>query len=248
MLAEERLNKILTIVERKKTVSVQELIEALDTSESTIRRDLTLLHRKGKLIKVRGGAIALGGDYKTNDDDISIRQDMNREDKIKIARYAAGLIAPNDFVYLDAGTTTEIMIDYITEKSAKFVTNATNHAGKLARKGYTTYILGGELKPITDAILGDEAIASLKKYNFTKGFWGTNGINLKAGFSTPDVNEAMVKAEAMRHCKECYVLGDSSKFNHISSVTFANFEDCNIITTNLEDKTLRRRKNIKEIE
>ena len=98
----------------------------------------------------------------------------------KIARYAAGLVEPNDFVYLDAGTTTELMIDYLTEKDITFVTNAVSHARKLSMAGYTTYILGGEFKATTEAIVGDEAIESLQKYNFTKS--DTNNANVENAF------------------------------------------------------------------
>ena len=56
MLAEERFSLIMEQLNRKRTVTVQELCEALNTSESTIRRDLTELDRLGKLNKVHGGA------------------------------------------------------------------------------------------------------------------------------------------------------------------------------------------------
>ncbi len=53
-------------------------------------------------------------------------------------------------------------------------------------------LIGGELKAATEAIVGNEAYVNLKKYNFTKGFWGANGVNPMAGFTTPDINEAMI--------------------------------------------------------
>ena len=59
MLAEERFSEILKLVNEYKTITVQELTELLDMSESTIRRDLTTLHKRGKLIKVHGGATAV---------------------------------------------------------------------------------------------------------------------------------------------------------------------------------------------
>lgn len=85
------------------------------------------------------------------------------------------------------------MIDFITARQAVFVTNAITHAKKLAQKGCTVYILGGEFKAITEAIVGEEAVSSVEKYNFTKGFWGANGISMQRGFSTPELKEALVK-------------------------------------------------------
>nr|WP_319488833.1 DeoR/GlpR family DNA-binding transcription regulator [uncultured Caproiciproducens sp.] len=248
MLTEERYAAILKLVEKKKVVTVSELTEAFNSSESTIRRDLTALNNIGKLNKVHGGATAIDVFYSTKDDDVSIRQSRNTDQKNAVGRYAASLIEENDFVYIDSGTTTEKMIDYITMKNAVYVTNGTVHAKKLAQKGCHVYILGGELKMATDAVVGNEAIESLKKYNFTKGFFGTNGISLKVGFTTPDVSEALVKAEAMSKCNVKYVLADDSKFNSISPITFANLDSAVVITTVLDDRQYKKYTTILEVE
>lgn len=248
MLIETRLNEILHLLEVRKSITVLELTQELDASESTIRRDLTLLHNRGLLNKVYGGATSLELGYMTLDDEVANRQNKNREEKIKIAQYAATLVKTDDFVFLDAGTTTELLIDYLEEKNAVFVTNATVHAKKLAQKGFKIYILGGELKASTEAVIGGEAIVGLSKYHFTKGFWGTNGVNVSIGYSTPDVNEAGVKRKAMEQCRERYVLCDSSKFNQISPVSFANFSSATCITVKCLDGTYRKYSNILEVE
>lgn len=247
LLADERFTGILEIVRKKGSVTVAELSKILGVSESTIRRDLTLLDKQGLLVKVHGGATNLNIHYVTKDADMETKHDMNREDKRKIAKYAAGIIKPDDFVYIDAGSTTELMIDYITQKNAIFVTNATVHARKLAQKGFQVYILGGELKPTTDAIVGSEAILCLQKYNFSIGFWGANGVNQQSGFSTPDIHEGIVKSEAMKRCRDRYVLCDVTKFEQISSASFGEFSSATIITTRLQDRNLKKCNNIKEV-
>lgn len=247
MLTEERFAKILSILESMGSVTVQQLMTELDASESTIRRDLTALDAGGQLIKVHGGAVLKNTVYSTRDDEVVHRKEQNKEAKEVIAKYAAGLVEPGDFVYIDAGTTTERMIDYLSQKNAVFVTNAITHAKKLAGKGFTVYILGGEFKAVTEAIVGEEAVATLEKYNFTKGFWGTNGICLQRGFSTPELKEAMVKRKSMENCKQRYVLADESKFNQISSVTFGDFESASVITTELKQKAFRNCKNIIQV-
>ena len=136
MLVEERFREIQKYVESHGTVTVQELTDLLNTSESTVRRDLTELHKRGTLIKVHGGATTVGTSVRTRDEELSVRRDRNTEEKHKIAVYAAELIEADDFVYLDAGTTTACMIPYITEKTATFVTNAVSHALELAGKGF----------------------------------------------------------------------------------------------------------------
>ncbi|MGL4573133.1 MAG: DeoR/GlpR family DNA-binding transcription regulator [Clostridium sp.] len=240
MISEERFERILKLLEEKNTVTVTELVEKLNTSESTIRRDLNFLDKENKLKKVHGGATSLDVVYDTKDDEVFIRQGLNVDEKVRIAKYAASLIEENDFVYIDAGTTTELMIDFITETKAIYITNGIVHAKKLIQKKCNVYIIGGELKLSTEAIVGIEAIDSLKKYNFTKGFFGTNGIDPKSGFTTPDIQEALVKREALNKSNKGYILADRSKFNHISAVTFGEINKGIIITTELEDSRFRK--------
>lgn len=247
MLGEDRQNSILSLLNERGSITTTELMNELDASESTIRRDLNFLDAEGLLVKVHGGAIAKDRGYYTVDSLVSVRSGLNIEDKQKIAKYAAELIEEGDLVYIDAGTTTELMIDFIKVKNVTFVTNSINHAKKLTKCGYTTYVLGGEFKYLTEAIVGEEAIMGLDKYNFTKGFFGTNGITLKNGFSTPDPKEAMVKQKSMQKTKTKYVLCDSSKFSQISSVTFAAFDSATIITTNIKDSNYKNKKNIVEV-
>ena len=101
------------------------------------------------------------------------RLKQNRNEKEQIARYAASLISDNDFIYIDAGTTTELLIDYIEQRrNVTFVTNGISHAKKLTQAGFRVHILGGEFKLETEAIVGEEAMLLLDKYNFTKRILG----------------------------------------------------------------------------
>ena len=247
MLAEERFEKILAIIEKEGSVTVQYLMGELDASESTIRRDLNTMDANGLINKVHGGAVAKRQVIHTSDENINNRKLLNAADKKKIAKYAADLIVPGDFVYLDAGTTTEMMIDYLQTTEAVFVTNAIGHAKMLADKGCRVYILGGEFKSSTEAIVGEEAVVTLAKYNFTKGFWGTNGVTVTNGFTTPEIKEAMIKKKSMENCKERYVLADPSKFSQISSITFADFDEATIVTTELSQSTYKKYQNVLEV-
>lgn len=233
MLAEERLAKITRRVNEQGSVTAQELMEYLNASESTIRRDLNTLDAAGEIIKVHGGAMSLQTSFKTHDDEISDRRVINTEEKKLIAKCAASLIKKDDFVYIDAGTTTEYLIEYISEKNAVYVTNSVNHARSLLQIGCEVYLVGGRLKSVTEAIVGSETLEVLSKYNFTIGFWGTNGIHKKTGFTTPDCEEAGVKRTAFMNCKNRYIMADSSKFDSISPIKFADFDDAVIITEKL---------------
>ena len=87
---------------------------------------------------------------------------------------------------------------------------------------------------MTEAIIDSEAIISLSKYNFTKGFFGTNGLSSDRGFTTPDVREADIKNFAMRRCAKKFVLCDSSKFNKYQS-NFAAGSDITVITDKITE-------------
>lgn len=239
MLTEERYNIILNYLAEKRVATVTELTTLLDSSDSTVRRDLHALHRMGKLYKVHGGATAMDNSYQTHEDDVKTKTDMFIDEKRKIAKYAASLIEPDDFVYLDAGTTTLQMIEYITETEATYVTNGVQHAARMTARGFKTYILGGRLKATTEAVIGTEAIRHLSFTNFNKGFFGSNGVSTKAGFATVDFSEANVKREAFGRCRQRYVLADKSKFKRIFPVSFGKLEDAIIITDKLEDAKYR---------
>ena len=248
MLTEERYSIILEQVKQKKSVTLTELCELLGASESTVRRDLTALDEKGLIKKVHGGAISTD-DRSLNlvERDVEAKSKLFTEEKIAIARYAASLIDDGDLVFIDAGTTTEKMIDYLPDKNATFVTNAFVHAKKLAQRGFKVFIPAGEIKVTTEAIVGAECVSSLQSYNFTKSFIGANGISLSAGITTPDRNEASVKNVVVQNSRNVYILADHSKFEQIASVTFAQLGRVKIITDKLQDKKYHSKANIKEV-
>ncbi|MBR5635485.1 MAG: DeoR/GlpR transcriptional regulator [Pseudobutyrivibrio sp.] len=231
MLTEERRTRIIEIVNDKKAVSVNELVELLDTSAATIRRDINELNRARKLIKVFGGATSISSkDVITKEDAVKQKAQKNVVEKDNISRYAASLIQDNDFVYIDAGTTTLAMLEYINNHKAKYITNGVVHAKLLMDKGLEVIMIGGRLKVSTEAVVGPDCTEFIRKYHFTKAFMGTNGISVGAGFTTPDADEAMIKTAAIRHAYKSYILADHTKFDEINSVTFAELNECTIIT------------------
>lgn len=243
MLTEERKSQILKLVEQNGGVSVQELMVLLNASESTIRRDLNDLDKRELLIKVHGGAVSVSKNI-TADSSVSSRTDLNREKKKRIGRYAASLIEDGDLIYLDAGTTTGFIIDYLSCKNTVFVTNAIMHARKLCSLGYQVYMPGGMLKEQTEALTGIQTCEYLARFHFTKGFFGTNGITVKEGFTTPDIQEGTVKETAVKHTGQCFVVCDSSKFDRVSSVTFADFSRASIITDETVTAVYRKYDNL----
>ena len=247
MLTEERWASILDIVEREKAVSVPELEAVLGVSASTIRRDLTQLNRMGKLVKVHGGATSIETQYVGKDITMEEKYSMNNEEKQIIGRYAAGLIGPDDFVYIDAGTTTSRLIDFIENDKATYVTNGIVHARKLIQKGLNAYMVGGKVKPVTEAVVGAEGINNLKNLNFSKAFMGTNGIDLQLGYTTPDIEEAMIKEMAINQSYMAFIIADHTKFRRVFPVTFSPLTKCCIITDALPDTKYAKETIIKEV-
>ena len=250
MIAEERYARIVGVVNDRGAVSVPELMSMLDASESTIRRDLAKLDDMRRLNKVHGGATRIRNEYVVSDQSFAGRQSMHMAEKKAIAAYAARLIGPDDFVFVDGGTTTECLVDAITETHATYLTNSLPHAQRLLAKGCRTLLPGGEVKSLTEVLVGAETVNTIRRYHFTIGFWGTNGVGLETGFTTPEFSEAAVKQISLEHTVNPCVLADSSKFSKISLITFADFGDATVVTDRLPagDGAYRSAGNVVEVE
>ena len=156
MIAEERLTQIVKMVNERGVVSVPEIMSALNASESTVRRDLVKLDRMGLINKVHGGATRIREELIVSDQSFVGRHALHMEEKRQIAKFAATLIEPDDFVFIDGGTTTECLVDAITETRATYLTNSLPHAQRLLAKGCRTLLPGGEVKPVTEVLVGAE--------------------------------------------------------------------------------------------
>lgn len=247
LLTQERHNEILKLLAEKQTITVIELSKALNTSQSTIRRDLNKLDRLGKLTKVFGGATVNAQRFEARDDTVSMRKQLNIEEKRSIGEYAATLINNFDLVYIDAGTTTKSLVSFINNKNATYITNAVEHGRYLMKKGFNVYIIGGKLKASTECVVGADAVNYLQKFNFTKSFLGTNGIDIHTGFTTPDNEEANVKSEVFNRSYTTFILADHSKFRKVYPVTFGKLSQACIITGKLKDKDFEDKTVIKEV-
>lgn len=232
MLAEERLSRIMKLLSQQRTATVQELCEALDASESTIRRDLNELDRMGKVNKVHGGATLPDSQFLADEPTMAAKEALAVVQKKCIAKAAAALITAEDFVFLDAGSTTLALVRELSGPAldARYVTNGVAHARLLAQKGCKVFLVGGLLRPETEAIIGAAALHSLQQYNFTKAFLGANGVALDAGFTTPDPEEAAVKAAVVRRAREAWFLVDDSKFARIYPAVIAELSGGAILT------------------
>ena len=250
MLAEERFALILEQLNEKRTVTVQQLCEALHTSESTIRRDLTQLDRQGLLKKVHGGATLVGRTVLADEPPMAAREEQSVEEKRLIARAAAAMITEKDFIFLDAGSTTLALAAALEGPAlqAAYVTNGIAHARLLAQKSCHVCLPGGLLRPRTEAIIGAAAVTALQQFNFTKAFMGANGVAMEAGFTTPDPEEAAVKAAAICRARQIWFLTDDSKFGRIYPAVISALGDAAILTNRCPDPKYGQLTLVKETE
>lgn len=244
MIFQERLLKIINLIEKDGTVSTSKLVKILKVSEATVRRDLDYLEKENKIKRVHGGAIL----NKIAEEEISIdmKEDLELEAKREIAKLASRYVNDGDSIYLDAGTTTHELIEYIKDKKVKIVTNGLMHIEKLMKYNIETCLVGGNLKRKTKAIIGARAIEDLDDFSFDKAFIGVNGINEFNGYTTHDMEEALLKRKAIKKANKTYVLADSTKFDISYFSNIAKLEEA-IIITNKKDINEKIKKKTKII-
>ncbi len=243
MSLKERDEEILKLLDESPSqyVSVESLAEYFKTSESTIRRDLQRMSLEHKLMRVHGGAASLhfSGNFKFERLDREYLERERTEPEIKklIAREASHYVKEGSCIYLDASTTVASMIFFLpTYRNTYYVTNSPLLAQKLAERGLTCYVTGGELKMTTNAFIGPYAIDFINQFNFDIGFFGTNGIHPQAKFTTPDPQECAIKSAAISKCYSVYILADHTKFDNISTATFSDFTRPILITDVANEK------------
>ncbi|MDX8336404.1 MULTISPECIES: DeoR/GlpR family DNA-binding transcription regulator [Cetobacterium] len=229
MLNIERENSILELLKQKETIKIQEIVDLLNISEATARRDLASLEKKELLKRVHGGAILNNSSDTTKDFNIQFRRSLNRGEKEKIAEFAASFIKRDSCIFLDAGTTTLCMIKYLKNLNVKVVTNGLNLIDELEKYNIESFLVGGKIKSKTSCTVGFSAVQYLKTFNFQYAFIGVNALNLD-GYSTPDFEEALIKSEAINKGEKVFFLCDHSKIGKSSFTIFSTLDKGTLIT------------------
>ncbi|WP_214777097.1 DeoR/GlpR family DNA-binding transcription regulator [Exiguobacterium sp. s22] len=232
MLTKQRHQLILQRLSEQKVVKLKELVDLTDSSESTIRRDLTDLEAEGYLARVHGGATLIA----TPDEEPTFEEKRDRfvDEKVAIARKAATFIEDGMSIYLDAGTTTQAMVPFLEGKKIVVVTNSLPIANELFDLDIKTFVIGGELKRSTQALVGYNARESMMNYRVDLAFLGMNGIDLEAGYTTPDPEEALVKKTAIELAQTSFVLADVSKIGKRTFSRVATLDAAQLITSSDE--------------
>ncbi len=246
MYAMERQQGIERILADEGRVVVVDLAQRFDVTTETIRRDLASLEDAGSLVRVHGGAVAKDDDS-TNEPSVLDRVQQHGSAKRTIAARALDALGP-DFrgsVFIDAGTTAAAVADGLAARVAaapqgsrariEAVTHSLTIAPALATAdGISLTVIGGRIRGITAAAVGAETVSMIGRLRPDVAFIGANGISAGFGLSTPDPDEASVKAAIVRAARRVVVVADSSKHGRELLVSFASLRDIDVLVTDVE--------------
>ncbi|MCX2712959.1 DeoR/GlpR family DNA-binding transcription regulator [Mycolicibacterium sp. J2] len=236
MYAEERQQAIASLVIRQGRASVAELAQAYEVTTETVRRDLAALDKAGLVRRVHGGAVPARALH-------LVEQDVSERDTTRADRKDAIAAAAADFfplsgstVLLDAGTTTSRIAAAIpTDRDLVVVTNSVPIAARLsAVPSVALHLLGGRVRGVTQAAVGEATLAVLDSLRVDIAFIGTNGITPRHGLSTPDPDEAAVKRAMVKCANYVVVASDSSKIGREELISFAPISSVDALITDTE--------------
>lgn len=215
MLASQRKQQILQILNAEKQVMSGELSQRFNVSEDSIRRDLRELAAEGKLQRVHGGALPVSAAIAP----IETRKNVQTASKQAIARQAAALIQPGQVVILDGGTTTGYMVSYLpADLACTIVTHSPGIAVALVDRPLIEVILiGGRLFKHSVVTVGASALEGIARINADLFFMGVTGVHHRAGFTTGDYEEAGIKRALAARAAETIVMASQEKLNSASA-------------------------------
>jgi len=229
MFAEERRNRLLQILNEKRSLSVPETAIHFDVTEETIRRDLKLLESTGALQRTHGGAI-LADDAKT-EPSLAVRQGINMAGKDRIARYAADLVMDGDTVILDASTSALSLARHLRhKKNLTVITNAEKIVLELSTCPDITLIAtGGILRHQSLSYVGRAAENMLAGLQADKAFLSCKGFNPLRGFTDSSEPESEIRRQMIRRSQEIIYLCDRTKMDRVGFVTTAALSEVDVL-------------------
>ena len=165
----QRRHAIIALLAEQGEVSVDALSKRFETSEVTIRKDLTVLEQNGLLLRRYGGALQLPQEM------TSEPSRLIAPSKLAIARAAVAHIREHARIILDSGSTTAAMIPQLGYKPGLVVmTNSLNVATALREIEHepTLLMTGGTWDPHSESFQGQVAEQVLRSYDFDQLFIG----------------------------------------------------------------------------
>ena len=229
-LAPERHEQLRALVRERGVVRVDEICQALGISPATARRDLEELEGLGRLRRVHGGAVSVESrlDEPLFDDKTSIQS----REKRSIAARALSLIKPGDSIYLDGGSTVLELARLLRERTQlTVVTNSLRAAQELSGQGPRVILIGGELRRLSQTLVGPLTRHVLNDLRLDRAFMGTIGLTAQDGMTTTDTNEAFTKVEVMKRAGEVILLADRAKIGKVAFAHAGQLTDVDVLIT-----------------
>ena len=229
--------KLRELIREHGFVSIPDLRDALEVSESTIRRDLEALEDSGEAKRTHGGVFSTGPttavkQFETN-------QNPGQWDKKRsIAQTAARLIEDHDTLLLDGGSTTYELARQLIGRPLQIVTNSLPVANLFsACDSVDLVLLGGAIHHRTGVTLGNFANQMLQSITVQKAFLSVAGINVRGFYNS---NMLLVETErAMMQCADqTIIVADSSKFGRCSLARLCEWSDVHtlVVDADLNDR------------
>lgn len=228
MTPAQRRKRILVLVQEAQGMTIDDLVDLMGVSSSTVRRDVNHLVDRGEVIALRGGGVQLS--ERAAELSASAKALLHPGAKAAIARAAADLVEDGDVIYLDSGTSALQLMPLLRDKNIQLVTSnvqvftlADGFAGNIVA-------LGGDYLPNLGSIVGPMTTSELEQMSFDKAFIGASGCSKRGGVNTFDMREASKKRIVHERTRQPYVLADSSKFGIDTFYKAIHLADCHIIT------------------
>ena len=234
MFIEERLEKILELVQQNRKATVDDAMRVCNVSADTVRRDFTRLAKNNVVIRTHGGIMVKRSAM--YDSSTSERKVKNKELKERIGRRAAELIPDGGTIAVDAGTTTVELLQYLnTVQNLTLLCYSLGIANEAVKYDQvTTMILGGIIRNKTSSVVGPDTTEMVRKLHANVLFLGATAFDSTRGLMTSNRMEADVKESFISIADTVVLLLDSSKIRQRSLFAFCPTENLDIFITDSE--------------
>lgn len=232
MLAVERRNKILAILQEEQKVIVSDLSKKFNVTEETIRRDLEKLESEGFAKKTYGGAI-LNENFNM-DVPYTVRKMTNVDKKAILADIVAGIVEDGDSIMLDSSSTAVFIAKRLKhKKNLTIITNSIEMVLQLSDvDGWKIICAGGSLRQKNLSLVGHVTENIIAEYHVDKAIVSCKGIDLEKGFTDSNEADAYVKKAMLSSAYKRIVVADSTKFGKVAFTKFCDFSEVDMLISN----------------
>lgn len=224
----DRHKKILEIVNANGKIEVSYLSKELGVSQVTIRKDLSLLEKKGLLTRQHGFALII------NSDDISKRLAFNYDVKRRIALSAASIVEDGETVMIESGSTCALLAKELAEnkRNVTIITNSAFIASYIRECPYANVILlGGNYQKESQVLVGPIISKCIEGFHVDKLFVGTDGFTEKSHFTAKNYMRAETVKVMAENANKVIILTESKKFSQQGVVSQFNIKDVYAVIT-----------------